>query len=221
MKNIVVLPFHYRGTSFEEIVSHMKVAASVMDISIEFIGCKRAVQNNLKTHLLDDEAYTRYQLTVLSKLMKKSKVEKILFLDFFNLGFDILRYFHEQKNQKVKYGALLHGGTFFENDIYSMSWLSSCELAWADMYDTVYVGSKYAKNKLPQKLRLKTKAMSWGMDSFSPLHSEFKKYDVIFPHRLNPDKGVEEFIQIVELLPGVQFFVTCPQSLNILKKNPY
>ena len=109
MANIVVIPQYYSGTSFEEIVKHMTVAAKQMDAPINFIGPTKAAKNNLHGFLLDDEYYISYQLKLIGDLIRLKDPVKILFLDFFNPGLDLLRYYHEQKNVSVKYGALAGG----------------------------------------------------------------------------------------------------------------
>jgi len=222
MTNIIVLPKYYSGTAFEEIVEHMVVAVKHMSIPIHFIGPTKPIKNNLPGLLLDDERYTRFQLKLISHLINLKEPTKILFLDFFNPGLDILRYHHEQKGIHAKYGALLHGGTFFDDDIYSMPWLRGFESAWAEIYDVVYVASNYAKRKLPSRIYNKAKVLPWGLDSFKKInHFKNKKYDVIFPHRLSPDKGVEDLIKIVKFLPMIKFTITSPQEYQTIKSNLY
>lgn len=96
MDNIVVVPQYYSGTSFEEIIKHMMVAAKEINVSINFVGPTKSVNNNLRGFLLDDERYTKNQLKQIGDLIKLKNHTKILFLDFFNPGFDLLRYYHEQ-----------------------------------------------------------------------------------------------------------------------------
>jgi len=189
MANIVVIPQYYSGASFEEIIKHMVVAAKGVNVPINFIGPTKAVNNNLRGFLLDDERYTKNQLKQLGDLIKLKNPTKILFLDFFNPGVDLLRYYHEQRNISVKYGALLHGGTFFNDDIYNMSWLSGFELAWAGIYDRIYVASDYAKNNLPRQLRLKSKVLPWGLDGFNKIECVKKNMTFYFPIGLARTRG--------------------------------
>jgi len=189
---------------------------------IHFIGASKATKNSLQGFLLDNEDYTVFQLKLISDLIKIPEPSKILFLDFFNPGLEILKYFHEQKNISVKYGALIHGGTFFDDDIYNMPWLNASELAWAEIYSVVYIASNSAKKKLPNQIRNKAKAIPWGLDNFARSQSnKLKKYDVIFPHRLSPDKGTDDLIKIVKSLPKIQFAITAPQDSKTLSSNPY
>ncbi|MFW0837945.1 MAG: hypothetical protein ACKKL5_03005 [Candidatus Komeilibacteria bacterium] len=221
MNNYIVIPPYYKGTAFQEIVIHMLVAVKKTKYNIKFIGLLEPIDNTLSGFLLDDEIYTKYQSFLISDLMNLKTPAKILFLDFFNLGFDLLRYLHEQTNANVKYGSLIHGGSFFDEDIYNMPWLSNFENAWADLYDTMYIASNYGKNRLPDSFKDKVKVIPWGMDGFRSEASVNKINDVIFPHRLSPDKGVEDFIMIVDSLPQVKFIVTVPQKKSVISKNKY
>lgn len=221
MLNIIAVPCYYLGTSFEEIVGHMIVATKSLNFPIRFVGLNKPLKNNLKDFLLDDEHYIKSQLNLIGELIKIKKPAKILFLDFFNPGLDLLKYHHEQKNIKMKYGALLHGCTFFNHDIYNQTWLRSFEFAWAKIYDIIYVASFYAKNNLPKQIRIKSKVLPWGLDNFHHTISTNKKYDVIFPHRLSPDKGIKDLIKIVKSLPMIKFVLTIPQVKHITQYNPY
>jgi len=48
-----------------------------------------------------------------------------------------------------------------------------------------------------------------------------KKYDVLFPHRLSPDKGIEDLIEIIKRLPTIKFAIISPQIDAIMRLNPY
>jgi glycosyltransferase involved in cell wall biosynthesis len=89
------------------------------------------------------------------------------------------------------------------------------------LYDSIYIASNYGKNNLPNSFKNKVKVIPWGMDNFKAKVSNNKIYDVIFPHRLSPDKGIEEFIIIVNSLPQFKFVVTVPQREKIISLNKY
>lgn len=48
-----------------------------------------------------------------------------------------------------------------------------------------------------------------------------KDIDVIFPFRLNSDKGVDDFLTIATALPHVRFVVTVPQLKQTLQTNTW
>jgi len=220
-KNIIVLPTYYKGTSFEQIVQDLKLIVKKGKLNIDFIGPKKSIKNKLTGFLLDDSSYLIDQVNTLKKLLSMNKVEKILFLDFFNLGFDLLKYKHEQDEKNVKYGALMHGGTFFDKDIYNQNWMKNYESAWFELYDVLYMPSSYGKSNVPKTYQEKVKVIPWGLDTSKVISSNDKKYDVVFPHRLSPDKGIEDFISLVKDLKEVNFLVASPKSKETLLHNKY
>lgn len=219
-KYYVAVPPYYQGTSFLEIVEGIKSAAKKSNKNIKFIGNLKPLANNFNTELLDDSRYIDGQIYLLKIIKELKNPQKILFIDFFNPGLDLIHYHHEQLGINCKYGSLLHGGTFFEKDLYSFSWLKGFEFAWADTYDTIYAPSYFSKKSLPKNISKKIKVYPWGMDNFKPI-DQCKKIDVIFPHRINSDKGIDDLIYIVKKLPNINFTITIPQNINVFKKNKY
>jgi glycosyltransferase involved in cell wall biosynthesis len=221
-KNIIVIPPYYEGTSFQDIADGLKATVKNNQLPIDFLGAIKPLENSLNGELLDDKRYIAGQQSLIKNLINSDPVSKILFLDFFNLGFDLLRYFHEQQGHKCKYGALLHGGSFLKNDLYSWNWLKSFELAWFNSYDQIYVPSCFFANSIPYIFKKKIRVFPWGLDSFRSLKSNNNKtMNVVFPHRLNKDKGIDEFLKIVSRMPSTKFYVTSPQKEMFLKINPY
>lgn len=221
-KNAIVCPLIYKGTSFEDIVVALKASAKKSGLKIDFIGGKRFQKNTLKPGLLDDEAYVKQQVKLLGKLTKTSRYEKILFLDFFQPGLDLVKYSFEQKGTKCKMGSLLHGGSFMSGDLYSWNWLSRFEQACAGIYDVVYVPSKYLKSKAKVLKGPSIRVFPWGMnDVLVPVKNRKKDIDVVFPHRLDTDKGVDDLIEIIKKLPQLKFAITCVRSQSAISTNPY
>lgn len=218
-KNYIIIPPYYKGTSFEEITKALKKSAKLTNLNIRFIGQLDPLENNLNAEILDDFSYINGQIDLLNKITKIKKPSNILFLDFFNPGLDLIRYFHEQSGLKCKYGSLLHGGSFFCKDLYSFNWLNKFEMAWAGIYDCIYVSSNFTKQSLPKTLKNKSISMPWGMDNFKKSESKIKIYDVVFPHRINDDKGISDLIYIVKALPDTNFVITIPQNANLFKHN--
>lgn len=220
-KNIVVIPPYYKGTSFQDIADGLKATVKNNRLPIDFLEVHKPLENNLGGDLLDDKRYIAGQQDLIKNLINYNSVSKILFLDFFNPGLDIIRYFHEQQGYGCKYGALLHGGSFLKNDLYSWSWLKSFELAWFNTYNQIYVPSRFLANSIPYIFKRKIRIYPWGLDSFvSSKFDSNKTIDVIFPHRLNRDKGIDDFLKIVICMPNIKFYIPSPQKENFLKNNP-
>ncbi len=212
--NIIAIPPYYEATSFAEIVAGLKIANTKIGNKFRFIEVTPGpLKNQVGGDLLDDEQYIIGQWNLISALLQEQEVDSILFIDFFNPGMSLLRYAHEQRGVKIKYGALLHGGSFYDGDLYSFSWSASVEHAWAELFDIVYVPSDFARIAMSKELQAKTRVFPWGMDAVKFLKKDLdKKWDVVFPHRLQSDKGVEDFITIVGECDGVSFVVPVPNE---------
>lgn len=221
-KNIIVIPPYYEGTSFQDIVESLKEASKKISLPIKFIGYDSPLKNNFNDEFLDDKKYVIGQSLLLKKIINIGPVSKILFLDFFNPGIDLIKYFHEQQKYNCKYSVLLHGGSFLKHDLYPFGWIKHFELGWFEIYDIVYTPSNFLATALPRKLQEKTKVFPWGLDNFmEQKYKNAKTIDVIFPHRINSDKGIEDLINIISKMPDVKFVITSPQNKNAFRKNCY
>lgn len=223
-QNFIVVPPFYSGTSFEEIYNALKVAVSKTNLPIKFIGYIKPIKNNLvPKDFLDDDSYVYGQVEILRKLTKQPNISKLLFLDFFNPGLDLIRYLFELRKIIPKLGSILYGGTFLSDDLYSWSWLKNYEAAWFETYDVVYVSSEFLYQSSPILYQRKLKVFPLGMDAFTPTKPthKIKKYDVVFPHRLDDDKGISDFMHIVSNMPNTTFVVTSPKRKQMLEQNKY
>lgn len=222
-KNIIAIPPYYSGTSFEDIVNSLILSAKKSKFDIQFIGSLRPLQNNIKSkNLLDDDRYIKGQYKLLSKIDNLIDVEKILFLDFFNPGLDLLKYSLVQKDRNIMFGSLLHGGSFVPGDLYSDHWIRNFECGWFDINDTVYVPSMYLKETCPEIYKDKVRIFSWGMDSFDIINNNLKKWDVIYPHRLQSDKGAQDLVELLIKAPvEMKFLITSPLRHIDLEDNEF
>lgn len=216
--SIFAVPCYYTGTSFERIYAAITHVIQLNDLPIDVIVGPR-IDNALREGALDDTQYTQSQAEMMVNLLKMistKKYDRILFIDFFNPGMELVRYFAEQSEHEIKMAALLHGGTFIEGDIYEADWVTRSEQLWGSLFDRVFVPSRYAQSQLPDYLANKTSVYPWGMDNiisegFAKPYNE-RSIDVIFPHRLSSDKGVGDLANIARQLPDVSFVITSPNS---------
>lgn len=221
MNYFIVSPY-YKGTAFEEIYKAIKKVIKSDKLNIQVVGFEKPIENRLSAGLLDDEEYTGKQARLLEKLLTLKNPHNILFLDFFNPGIDLIKYSHLQKDLSCNMGALLHGGTFLEDDLYNMDWLKNFELGWFDIYNKIYNPADFIRDSIPNKYINKLVTLPWGMDNFEPYAKETnKQYDVVFPHRINKDKGIDDLLEIATRLKDVNFVITAKQSSKVLKDNNY
>lgn len=221
-----MVPPYYQGTSFEDIVINLKTAAEYLGTAIHFIGSNSALANKLTGEVLDDQQYVVGQNLLLQELISYPRLSRLLFIDFFNPGLDLIRYLHQQQNIRCRYGSLLHGGTFLSDDLYSWPWLQQFERAWTAVYDIIYAPSKFLVEASPEWISQKTKVFHWGMDTYNQmadtrLDLKGRNIDVVFPHRVASDKGITDLIAIVSEMADTRFAITTSQEKSIMMHNPY
>lgn len=218
MDNIIAIPTIYRDTSLDEIFASIKIAASKISLQYHIIGCDQIFDNKLPANALDDSEFELGQLKIIEAFISKVQTGgKVLFLDFFMPGLDIIKYHLEREEMQVKMGALLHGGSFVRGDLLNkLSWLPSIEQAHFDIFDIIYSPSEFLKNLVPSSFSHKTITFPWGLDAFTPvLSGSDRQFDVIFPHRFATDKGIDDFFTLTKYLPNVNFLVTSPSADRI------
>lgn len=225
MKNVIVIPSFHRGTSLDEMLSSIKKIITTYNLPIEIIGEDLEVVDISRNDAFDGNQEVYNYSLILQTLLKKKEIEKVLFLDFFFPGLDLYRYSMEITGTYPKLGSFLLGGTFLEGDLYKWKWLSASENVWFELYNTVFVPSQYLYEAVPSQYRDKVIIKPWGLDHSLEIIDKISKYkvdkdeyDVIFPHRLDEDKGIDDFFALVEALPEVNFYVT---SYALPKNNVY
>jgi len=212
-KNIIYVPPYYFGTSFEEIFLSLKHLIEKYNLPIALVGDSTPLPNLLRDGQLDSPDSVLLQTKNLLGLLKGEEVSRLLFLDFFQPGLDLVKYFYFLKGKSLKTGALLHGGSFLAGDLYNWNWLPKLEEAYAAMFDVIYAPSRHLYKTLPPFIKSKAAVFPWGLDYFlanKPDGRVVKDQIVLFPHRFDMDKGVEELITIAKKAPKLKFLVTCP-----------
>ena len=208
--NYLVAPILYDGSCFNDIVYGLIRSAKENKIKLNHL---RLSHKKLKSQGLENpDEYFLDSIQKLSYLAKKLKSgDKIIFVDYFCPGLDLLNYYLTRKGISVKKIALLHGASFVDGDIYQeFSWLSNFENGWLSIYDLIISPSQFFIKNLSPSDKNKFKIHPWGLDkTIKPLLKiESKVYDVIFPHRLSRDKGIEDFIETVKRMPDLSFCMT-------------
>jgi glycosyltransferase involved in cell wall biosynthesis len=209
-KNILIAPAFYEGTSFERIASNANQVIADNDLPIDVMVFGE-LDNNLTPEDLDDTSFFECQLEAISYATAHvTDYERMLFLDFFNPGVDLVRYAADRYNPSLKMASLLHGGSFIEGDLLTQGWLRNTELAWTTIYDRIFVPSRYAFESLPPAFLPKAMITPWGVDSLNVPNTKPReeREGVLFPHRLSSDKGLEDFLAIARALPDVKFSAT-------------
>jgi len=212
-KNIIFIPPYYEGTSFQDIINGMKWSIAKYKLPISLFGSLTVKINSSVFGSFDDFKEIEEYLKNLILLSKNIKIEKILFIDFFSPGLDVFQYITEIQGRNIKKGSLLHGGSFVPGDLYSWTWLEHAEKLWSNLFDIVYVPSFYAKSTLPKDFA-HSKIFPWGINHLYFSQRKTKRNTILFPHRLEEDKGAESFVKLVECLPNELFVVVNSKNLD-------
>jgi len=215
LENVIIVPPFYDGTSFSEIYQSLRHTVDKHKLPLSFIGQSKPslpVDNGL----FDNADTVKILHKTLGELLSNNSIKRALFIDYFFPGLDMLRYMEEINGTKILKASLLHGGTFVPGDLYYWPWLKKAESLWSFIFDRIYAPSEYLKRLVPDDWRDKVGVFPWGMDHIrwpeKALENCVAQAQVVFPHRLNSDKGIAEFYTIAEQLPNVPFIVTTPQS---------
>lgn len=213
----------YRGTSFAEIADGLVKVIREQKLAIDVIGIQTHFANTLPADKLDDTRFVEAHHQNLTALLK-GRYQRVLTMDFYGLGLDMIQYQAAQEGRNIEFGTLFHGASFMDRDVYKSSdWISKFELAWGQLYSTIYSPSADSIKKFPDELRAKVKIFPWGMDTFeAQLDTKGDKpIEVLFPHRLSADKGIADLIEIATTIPEIPIHITVSQTQTELKKNKY
>lgn len=206
--NYLITPVLYNGSSFVDIFNGLIASARKRGIGIELLPVK---YSELCTAGLDNpKEYAEDCLRIVKQLIEVlNDNDRILFLDAFFPGLDILEYALRGSNIHVNKIGLLHGSSFIPSDVYANeAWLKPFEMGWYGILDHIVCPSRYFCDHLPKELQAKILILPWGLDTCILPQFYDKKIDVIFPHRFAPDKGIDDLLYIIKAMPDVHFCIT-------------
>jgi glycosyltransferase involved in cell wall biosynthesis len=167
------------------------------------------------------------QLILISKLFQKGKVKNgdwFFFADIFFPGIESVKYQAELQNIDIKIAAFNHAGRADANDFVQNlnSWADSSEQSYHDVCDIVFVGSNYQKNNIKNyfkinESKIKVTGCVWNSkEAFKVYPFLDKKEDiVIWPHRVSNEKGINDLIDIANLMPDKSFVITSSGNKEI------
>lgn len=206
--NYLISPILYKGSCFSDIVDGILDAAKKSDIKFKLMPIVKGKLNSFG--LENPEGYFHNSLDKIVFLKNNLKNgDKLLLVDFFFPGLDLLEFYLKRKNISVYKVGLLHGGSFVEGDLYGeYGWLKNFEKGWFDIFDLVISPSNFFIKDLENKYRNKIKVFPWGLNKKLKPELSRKTIDVIFPHRFAHDKGVEDFLLIAKKMKKVNFVLT-------------
>jgi glycosyltransferase involved in cell wall biosynthesis len=177
----------------------------------------------VETGTVLDAAGTNFYKTVqLRKICQKFYNKEIapnsvfLICDIWFPGIEMIRYMANMYNIPVFIYGVWHAGSITMNDFAQKmhSWSKDFEVGFLNMCDGVFVGSEYSKQSIVNRLlydmseetasRIEKKIICCGMPldflSLQQYVTEEKENIVVFPHRPDPEKNPEVFVQLVDNL---------------------
>lgn len=156
--------------------------------------------------------YKSLQLSKVIKMLRDKKIKNtdtIFLMDGWFPGIEMLFYIRDVSRINFKIAAILHAGTWDENDYLSQKgltyWAKDAESSWLKNYDVIFVATDYHRNlilsKFPhiEKLENKIKVTGLPMKQSDVIVGNFeKKPIVVFPHRLAIEKQPHLFDKLAQ-----------------------
>lgn len=159
--------------------------------------------------------YKASQMQKLMGMLREGLIldeDTIFFADLWFPGIEALQYVRDMTGAKFKIEGVLHAGTWDKHDFTYLNgmerWAMFIENGWLKFIDKVYLGSAYHKTLIMRERllgtgsgdRLKVTGLPF---EWREVNQEVKKEKiVVFPHRLDPEKGPDRFDELAEAFGG-------------------
>lgn len=161
--------------------------------------------------------------------------DKVIFTDAWHTGILQVKYMSELLNVPVEIHSMWHAGSYDPQDflgrlIKDKRWTFATEQAMfyastvnyfatqfhADMFvDTVFADLTVSQlDGLVGKIAISGQPHNVLVESLKPFAGMQKKRQVLFPHRIAPEKQVEIFRDLAEQMPDVDFIVCQERKLT-------
>jgi len=159
------------------------------------------------------------QAKIFIEKMMKGEVQNgdiLFFNDMWHFGLHPIQYAAQLSNIELKYAGYIHAGTFTKYDFAEPMkwWAENMEKSFFKLANLIFVATKQPYNDIVEngliKDSQKIKVVSHPFDIkvFEKYKNIQKENIVIFPHRLDPDKRPEEFLDLAEKMPNYKFIMT-------------
>lgn len=162
--------------------------------------------------------------------------DHFLFTDAWNPCVLQLKYMSNLLKLQWKFHGMFHAGSWDEHDflgreIGQAEWVTSLERSMFYAYDHNYFATDFHINMfydklMPERITSKTTDLSsmkvvktgWPMEYLKEELSRYttskKKNQIVFPHRLAPEKQVEIFRDLADSMPEYEFIVCQDKKLS-------
>jgi len=151
------------------------------------------------------------QVEMIAELFMDNKIKDgdiFLIGDIFFPGIEAIRYMSELQGIRVTIGAFNYAGRADRTDFVQKlgSWSDSIELGYHQLCDVIFVGSEFHQKAVLDKFNIPEykvimTGLVWDLSYVKNLVKPQKKKEdfVIFPHRITPEKGLEDLKKYAKL----------------------
>jgi glycosyltransferase involved in cell wall biosynthesis len=173
------------------------------------------------------------QLQMIARMFHKGEIKNgdtFIVADIFFPGLESIKYRAELQGLKVRIFAFNHAGRADEEDFVQKlgPWADVAEKAYHDICDGIMFGSEYHALKVLKYFDLRDsqeliiEGMIWDrkyVDQIYNSNNDDDKLDVIvWPHRLAPEKGINELFYYADRNPDKSIIVTSCGKINDIPK---
>ena len=181
--------------------------------------------------------YKSKQLETIGEMFCKGQVadgDYFLYTDAWNPTVIQLKYMAELLNVDITIGGLWHAGSYDPQDflgrlIGDKPWVRHAEMSMYECYDDNFFASEFHIDLFTDTMMDsynvdmdKAIRVGWPMEYLKGSLTQYKGMEkrdlILFPHRVAPEKQVEIFRDLAQLLPQYDFVVCQDQELT---KNEY
>jgi glycosyltransferase involved in cell wall biosynthesis len=144
--------------------------------------------------------------------------DKIFIVDFWNPMVVQMKFWVARMGlQNIKFYTIHHGSSQLPGDFASepeyKNWAHYAESSWAECYDAIFCGSEVITKLMAKKCSTGKYVTSYlPITSLLPIvrNAEYQKLErvkntAVMPLRMDPDKGVDDFIAYVDSNPNILF----------------
>jgi hypothetical protein len=210
MTNYLVIPDLYEGSALTTISDKIRKEISTEGLHIQIVDFREDF-TLIKSGVLDDPDiffdHNLYVLKTLKDILKDG--DRVLFIDFFQPGLELLFYYLASTSKKIRIGSLFHGASFVPHDFFNkFKWMENFDKGLIDLMDRIYVSSKSVKNLFLNSSNVKYFSYGFNPTEFECDLKAKKEYDVIIPHRWSWEKNPLFYKQLILEMPEIVFAIS-------------
>ena len=170
--------------------------------------------------------YKAFQVDAIAELFIKGVVDDdsiFLFADAWHPGVINTKYMIDLYGSKAKIVGLWHAGSYIDEDILGQrikdkSWSYATEQALYNAIDFNMFATEWHLEHFERVLGVRGKSYLTGWPMSYVKDIEFPKVDklnqIVFPHRISPEKHVEVFDTLADMLPQYEFVVCQRRNMS-------